>query len=644
MHAGLQAQLLSAFGQGTRAYESPLDACANTQAFVDHYNLKIDGMPFRWGLDGYAHMVEVYQDNHPKMSLMAAAQTGKSGYVIAKLGRALVEHWGSMFGYYFPDALLPGVFSEKRFAPFLKGNPDLRPFVGKKTDDGFAGADRTTARSLGPSVVYFLTIMGKTSTEGMPLKGVFFDEVRRMTYHAIQLAEERTSAQVNPMDVKVSTAKFPDSDIHLHFKRGDQRYFHSDCRCSNGVVLSRLGPDCYIDLRKASPAIIRKVEHQFSHDGVPYLGLTGEDVDEYKAFHAAFRCPKCDKIITNPRRGWWEAEVPSNYAHSYQLPQMLTPTYNAPRIQQKIDKPEEPVSVQEIWNSVFGLPFLDPDLQPVKLHHLEACVDLQLRWGANMTDKARRKYMVNCCLGMDCQGGYNVVVIKKRSDRGGKWRTVHLEIVYGDDPWKRCARLMYEYDVRFAVIDQMPHWNEALRFAKKFPGRVYLASYTGGDNDGTDMVTWGDVGKKPQQKGETRMRHKVSIHRTKGLDWSLNRWVRRLNETPHPNRLLQKLPVQGTVELERGHPVDRVMLTPGLLAGEWQPVPICRNVYWLHQMRVAFEDRYDDETKEANKQRKEEGKKKMVAVHIGLDPHFAHAELYCNVAMSRLANPKLAKE
>jgi len=606
---------------------SPIDPRANSYEFVQHYNLRLDRQPFDWVR--YSHMVPMYQDEHPFQVFMAGAQTGKTGRLLAYLARANIAHWGSLFGYYFPDERLPAAFSAQRYAPFLKGSEALRQWVGKDMRDG-KGTDRVLARSLGASTTYFLTIEGKTSTEGLPLRGCLFDEVRRMSYHSIQLAEERYSAQTDPIDIKVSTANYPDSDIHLYFLRGDQRWFHTGCGCPEGIVLSRKAEDCILKLANATPMMKRKVEHAFHRDRVPYLGLVGRAIEQYRTTPACYYCPKCGEIITRPRDGWWEPERPGNYAHSWQMPQLLSPTYPASRVIAKIDKPTEPVNIQEVHNSVFGLPYLDATRQPVTLDHLHSCVDKSLPWPANMSHRWRKRNVKNTALGMDAQAGYNCVVIKEMAPNG-KHRTIHIEVAHDGegtsvDPWKRVGKLMYEYDVRYAVIDCLPHWNEAHRFALAFRGRVFLAGYVGGDEQ-KPMVTWHDTGKKPNQKGEeTRFKWSVSIHRTKGLMWSLGRWVKRGNETPDPRTLIQTLPVQG----------GKVALTSGLRVGEMVPVPICRDVYWVHQTKVAFRDEYED-----NEQKKREGKKKIIAEHVGLDPHFAHANLYADVAVARVGRPRL---
>lgn len=606
------------------ARKSPLDVCANDLEFVRRYGLRIDGLPYDFV--AYKHLDEVFEDDHDEQIIMAGAQTGKTARLLARFLRSGIRHWGAMFGYYFPDQPLAAFFSSQRFEPFVKSAPEIKPWLGKRAE-GEIGTNQVWTRALGPTTFFFLSVKGKTSTEGLPMKGVFFDEVRRMAHGDIQRAEERTSAQSDPISIKVSTARYPNSDIHAAFLRGDQRYFHTACACPDGVVLSLTYPECIVDLSSCSPEYRRKVEHAYTHAGLPWLGISAKDIEKYG--EAIFICPRCGEIITDPRSGWWEAHEPKKWAHSYQMPQLLSPTFSASRCYAKANRPGEPLDVQEIWNSMVGLPYLDKEAQPVQPEHLEACVTDQARWAMRQSESWRRKFVKRTALGLDAQGGYNVVVIKQMAPNG-KYRTIHLEIIHGDDPWERTAKLMQFFDVSVAVIDGEPHWNEAHRFAKAFEGRVWLKVYTAGK---APVIDWKDREVAPagmrKAGDDVKLKYMVHINRTRGLQWSLNRWKRRHNEVPDPGALIQRLPRQG----------GKVILTAGLRVGHMEAVAICRDVYFVHMQCVAFRKDYGDGDEASIASRKLNNEYKMVADHVGLDPHFAHANLYADVALSRIGRP-----
>lgn len=611
----IRLEMLTSLRRGFGFDRAPIATFSSDLEFVEHYGLRV-GLS-RPDFVGYKHMIEPYEDSHTDQVLMAAAQTGKSARIMVRILRAAFEHWGALFGYYFPDFALPAKFSSDIFKPFVLSSSELAPWLGHD-GDGEKGTDQILTRTIGATKLYFLSVRGKTATEGLPLKGVFFDEVRRMSYGDIQRVEERTSAQTNPLNFKVSTAFWDNSDIHAAFLKGDQRYFHTFCACPEGVVLSLTFPDCVADLTRATPKFRREVEHAYRN--LPWLGMTPEGIQQYG--EAVFICPKCGTIITDPRDGWWEPHNPGAWVHSYQMPQMLTPSYNAARIWKKYDRPGESTDIREVWNSMLGLPYADKEQQPVQPEHLLACVTSEARWSVHMRMDWRKRNIKNTAMGIDAMGGFNCVVIKEMAPNG-KYRTIHLEVCHGDDPWRQCAVLMEEFDVRICVADCNPHWNEAHRFAKAFEGRVWLCSYADTGPVG-DMISWKDRRKAPagQQKAgdDVKFKYSVLVSRTRALQWSLKRWEQRRNEMPDPKKLMQRLPKQA----------GKVVLTAGLRSGQWEPTPISQDVYFIHLQSVVFVKRQVSEEKER------EGVVRMVAEHIRLDPHFAHADLYANVALARI--------
>lgn len=617
--------VLAALLSGLGGDEAPIDATESPWHMVDKYALRLDKRAFEWDEEtGYSHLVPLFQDTHPEVIVMASAQSGKTGWLLARALWTLMSHWGCMMGWYFPDALLPAKFSQSRFAPFVRGNPHLRNWLGRHTRDG-KGQDATHSRTFGPSRIYFETTEGRTSTESMPFQAILFDEVRRMRAHAVQLAEERTSAQRNAVNLKVSTANYPNTDIDMYFRRGDQRWFHTECDCADGVILSKLGQECILDLRGAQPSLLRKVAHAYSHAGIPLYGMRDDHVERYAGFPATYWCPTCGKVLVNPRVGWWEPHQPDRYAHSYQLCQALSPMNPAPRVLEKIDRPTENISIQEVWNSVWGLPFIDKSRQPVDLDTLLSCVNDGLSWARSLGLRERRKAYPMCYLGADVQRGYLAVVIKAIDD-AGKWCTVHVEVAepVNGSKWQRLAQLMEAYSVDVAVIDAQPDWDEALAFAKTFPRRVWLAEFQ--MHADHPMVLWQDKSRNRKEAGQARFKYIVKIGKVKAYKWSLGRFEKRWNTIPSPKTLVQILPYHA----------NEVVLTPDLRLGRRAPSAICQDVYFKHLCSIVIEDKL-----EGDDDAKRENRRKEVVVEVGSGAHFADANLYADVACSRRSAPRL---
>ena len=625
--------MLQAFQRGLSLGRAPIEPLANGYDFIMRYKPKAKGgHPIQF--DDWEHLVELYQDNSRFIVLMAGAQTGKTEWLFTHILRRMLLEYGSMFGYYVPTDGLANSISDDRYGPFLRSMTEVAPLLGMATSDG-RGVDATRKKSIGASIVHFMTSNGVSSTESMPLKGIYLDEVRRMEEGDIERIQQRYSAQVNPVDVKVSTAGYPGRTIHSYFLQGSQKYFHTETDHPDGYVLSKNFPDCILDLRNASAATRRKVEEAFKEAKRPLCNMTEEDRKQYPL--ACYHDHRTGFIITNPRNGWWEAENPNAFIASYQMPQMLSPMWPAGRVLGVFENAKDK---QEFYNSCLGLPHVDDDKRPVKDAHLLACVNPALTWPARESQHWRRKNLRNTCMGVDVQDGYLIAVIKGKTPNG-KGRLLHLEVVYqgtpgrvGDDPWERLAELMIEYDVRIAVVDRAPQTNEALRFARRFPGRVWLAVYTGG---ASALSAWGDVrkkqGKKQGRQADSARRFNVRINRTVGLQWSLGRWSGRMNEMPPPDKLFQTLPTKSD-----GMPA----LTARLSTGEWREVAVSRDLFWWHQKCIIFEDVYapGDMVKHGGRKvtAASLGKSEIKAVHVECDPHFAHSNLYCDVALDRMIN------
>lgn len=622
----IAAAMLSRIGSSG----SPIDPCANAYQFVTKYGLRVEGnlLGGPQGLDGdYKHLRTIYEDTAHFLVLIAGAQTGKTAALFAHLARICYGvAFGRAVGFYFPDKHLPIAFSNNRFKPFIRSNPILGDTLGAQRSDGSKGQDATLTLTLAETVLYFMTIGGKTATEGLPLKATLFDEVRRMNPGDIGRAQERYSAQRDPVDIKASTARFPDSDIHHYFMQGDQRYFHTACACSDGVVLSQTFPNCIADMRRATPLLRDKVAHAFAHAGLPYLGMT--DSERLQYVEAAYICPVCGEILVDPREGWWEPHAGERFIHSYQMPQILSPTFPAGRFQHKFETNEDH---QEFMNSGLGLPYLDREKMPIQGEHIDACVNPDLVWGEHLPSN-KRELFTNTALGADVQAGYGIVVIKTRA-KNGKERVLHLEVARPLDDehtwWHRLAQLMQRYDVRMGVIDEAPEYSQSLNFAQAFRGRVFLANF-GLTESAPRFVQWDDevLDNDRKQKGDSASRYRVSLDRTRSLHWSLHRWKNRAVEVPRLTALVQTLPLD-----PKGQPVFSAHLRNGI-DGPAQVGMILRD----HLTRWVFYDQIEADAKLRDKKGRI-GVTKRVAEFVGMQsPDFAMANLYCSVALDRIGS------
>jgi hypothetical protein len=480
-------------------------------------------------------------------------------------------------GLYFPTADGVTKLSKDRLTPLLESNQELLEAV--KDDADTLGLKQITNVQGKTSSLYMLYLGGQASKDSVPLDVVGFDEVRLVKSSDIDQALERVSHSNYKIRMFMSTAGYPNLDIHKRFLVGTQHTWHIKCNCLDGFVPSDCFPDCIVD--------------------------TGKEV--------YIRCPKCKMRIHDVQNGNYVAHNPGADSHSYHVSQLISKYISPKEIWSNF---RQTTNIKEFYNAKLGRPFVDEENMPITDDVLENCIDPTLRWAyAPGGDKTLKK---NCAMGVDQMSGNNYVVIAKRGPNGVK-QIVHLEVIESGNPrywengkpvtpFKRIYELMKEFDVGMCVIDAMPNANEAQDLARAFPGRVYLAWYGDG---GVDMVRWHDRLKMREQirKGskEIKLKWQVTAHRYMSIDYALKVFVDRAVVMPHPDALVQ--------------------IVRSAESGRYEAETLCRSRFWLHLKSVVRQKTIMDE---------ETGKFKMEWVYLGRDPHFTHAWNYCNIAIERL--------
>lgn len=555
------------------------DLPPNLRGFVEKFPVKIEGKPI--DLTEHRYLAPIYeamrfdQNESHDLVLMTGAQVGKTIRMISGLQYAASWFWGESFGYFLPDQNMSDIFSSQRWIPIMRSHPlfaSLAGLIGRNSKE-----DRKRVRKLGESTIYFWYMGGKTSTEALPMRGVFFDEVRRMVYGDIQRAMERMSHCSYPVVEKISTAGYPDSDIHYYFKQTNQQFFHTTCKCPDGVVLAERWPEC--------------------------VGVRGKNEFFY-------RCPECSTEITQPQEGRFIARNPESKAIGFHVPQILSPVMTCGRLFKKY---EDAADRQEFFNSGLGLPWVDPTAIMVTLEVAMACVEEGLMWAATG---------VNCFMGVDQRGGENHVVIGDIEPETKKLRLRHLEIIQGEGKsvFGQLYHLMERYDVDVCVIDALPSYNEAVTFAKKFKKRVFLAYYS----ENAHMARWSDRDQELQAlrkaKPDAKFEYHVMLDRYKSLEWTMTKWVERRVICPEPKALVQSVKVHG------------VMRQSHICIGD----PDTHEQGLFYHLRSAAKRRIEIFTADTERrERIETGQFRMIFENIGIDPHFLHAMNYCSIAASR---------
>jgi hypothetical protein len=501
-----------------------------------------------------------------QVTIMKCAQVG---FTVMEMLYAIflaLKFTSVRLGFFVPDMTLARTKSIHRFVPVAQSIPEARARFG---------ASSFNLRRIGDSVIHFLWTSGKTSTESNPMDVISFDEVQEMLIPDMEKAKERLSASAIKLTLMGSTANWPDADIHYWYQRGTRHRFHTRCpTCGREEPLDEYFPDC-IDFDETYPDRI--------------TGIPGD----YR-----YRCRE-GHWIDDPQAGEWRAENPEAELRrdfSYHFHQMLSPTISPREIMEAYLHADDQ---KNFFNRKLGKPYQDPSQIPVTLEHLNQCAAAGMALGLGWKTHAS-----STCMGIDQMGAYNVVVIKERLPDGHQ-AVIHIEEIYADDPFQRCDELMEAFGVQVCVVETNPNYNDAHRFADRWPRRVFLGHY-GAAVDG--VVNWEDTPKLSasarRTTEEARARYRVTLDQYKCMSLSLARFVDGTCLFPDPQALTQEVRDKG---------VRRT-------------VAVLKDRMFLHLQKVAL---VTERIHEA------ERRYRRKVVKVGIDPHFAFANMLCDVAWSR---------
>lgn len=519
--------------------------------------------------NNHRYLLPIYMDDSTEIVWQKAAQMGATVYMLLRILWWLYTHQGRKAGLYMPNRELIDNTSKDRLHPLIQSVPPIHEI----TNEG----DKLGLKQIGTSSFYLYHLGGVSSKDSVPLDYISFDEIRLCSDKDIDQALERISHSPFKYKVFMSTAGLPDSDVNMRFQEGSQHIWLAKCHCSDGVDLARTFPECVVadDPRRSEP----------------YL-----------------RCPKCKWEIKDPQNGRYVAHNPGADYHSYHVSQLTSKFITLKEIWRFWKRT---TNISEFYNAKLGLPYVDEESRGVTMAQLEAAVDPHLEWARP------NKRENHTSMGVDQGGGYLMAVIADTKD--SKKRLRHVEIIeqhnpdYKDangklqSPFVRLGQLMDEYGVRVCVIDAMPNVNDALQFAQRYPGRVFLAYY---QKDAKELVQWGDRKKYKETVRKAgpllKFKYLCVLSRFSSLDFSLGEWAAGNVVCPDPERLRQMAFDEKTSQLIPEAPARRL---------------------FNHLVRLI---------KRFHETNDETGDGRWEWVYTGGDPHLTHAWNYCNVGLERL--------
>lgn len=549
----------------------------------------VDGKPFK--LDNRPAMAWIY-DQVPTTAdeayryILVIMKCAQVGFTVMEILAAIylgIKFGPATVGMFLPDMNLAGIKSTERFMPIVRSIPSVHKLMTQDAADGSgtkSGEGNVTKRRLDKALYVFSWTSGRATTESIPMDVLNFDEVQEMTLDQIEKTYERLSASEYRFMLMGSTANWPEADIHHWYLLGDQHQFHTECpTCKARKPLDEYFPDC--------------IKYDKDLDRLRYVCQAGHWIEDPQIGEWIPKYPeRCGPVEYGIEKKYRKQRI-----RSIHFPQFLSPTISPDEI---LTAYRSATDMKNFYNRKLGKPFLDPSLIPVTLEHLAACVAAGKLANPPVVWKTRAR---DTYMGIDQMGNFNVHTIKERLPNG-RQAIIHLEETYSDDPFERSAELMQQFGVAVCVVEINPNYNDAKKFANRFPGRVFICDSFGTVKEG--MILWGDAPKLDtsdrRTDEESRDRYTLRMDQYKCMQVSMARFVNAECLIPDPQGLVQEV-------------IDK---------GVKQQAAVAPRAFH-HFTKTALVSEKDEETNQYKRSVKK----------VGIDPHFSYSNMLCDVAWAR---------
>lgn len=383
-------------------------------------------------------------------------KSAQAGFTEVGINRALwtIDTKRQNVLYVLPTKGNASDFSKSRFDNAIDLSPYLKNLF---TDTNTVGLKRSNQSSL-----YIRGARSEADLKSIPASVLILDEFDEMSPRAVQLAIMRLSGQLEKTVFYISTPTIPGFGVSKEVQSSTQEVFTFKCPgCSRHINLT---PD--------------------------NLVVVGDGLNDPRIDESYIKCIECDKKL--PQEGKFEylqsgVWVPTHTngdpdRRGFQINQLYSSTVTPKEIAQSVFESHfSEAAAQELNNSRYGLPFLGASSR-LTMEQIDACVQ-DYRKNTLHPEGGSPRLIV---MGVD-QGrqGYTAVC-EVTFDEGWEMdpltfmRLKVLELRPFDqhnEELRPPANMMSEWQVRACVCDADPEIGQARKFARSFPGHVWLSRY-----------------------------------------------------------------------------------------------------------------------------------------------------------------------
>lgn len=462
-------------------------ALTTVSAWSEMYRVMGKPFPGPWRFTHHPWAKAMCDSKHQLTIGQKAAQMAYSEVALNRAFKAM-DIDGESVLYVLPNSKPDAsVFSSSRFDVALELSPHLRDF--------FNSVRNVDHKRAGSASLYIRGSRSRSQLKSIPCAGIVFDEVDEMVQRNIILALERASGQ-HEEDIwfyMVSTPTVEGVGINGFFEDSTQDHFFFRC------------PHCS-----------RMIDLPFGTEDIGgVLRVTAESLTDPRIMDSYIVCPRCDHVLDHRDKvnfmqdNEWVSKHPDRMSRGFYINQLYSMVLHPKRLAESyLRSLANSNDEQEYYNSKGGLPHIVKGAR-ITDTDIAACM------GAYPTQANARNCLTT--LGIDVgkwlhfevdQWNLNPaatstndvnLIANPRVLRSGKVRHFH-----------ELDALMYDYNIKQAIIDVEPETRKAKEFCDRFRGIAKMCRYARG-------VT-----------GKQILNHPTYVHvdRTAWLDLSLGRFSR----------------------------------------------------------------------------------------------------------------------
>lgn len=357
--------------------------------------------------------------------------------------------------YVLPTSRNASDFSKSRFNTALKLSPYLNHL--------FTDVNSIELKQAGSNTLYIRGSRGDANLKSIPVSVLLLDELDEMSQRAINLALTRLDGQLSKSVWGISTPTVPNFGIHKLFKDSTQENFVFKCPCC-GRHTRLIWPDC--------------------------VEIIGEGVHDQRCHESFLKCKECGgKLEQQAKPDWlgkatWEVGNQNGNPdiRGFAISQLYSFTVSPGELVMAHFKGfgDEAANV-EFHNSKLGHPYIG-DGAKITEDDIEACLK-----GHSKEDPRPIGGQRVITMGVDVGKWCHIEVTEWFFDRYGNdlnvaaTAKVLYETKFSEEDFDQYLdEMMRNWQIQACIIDADPQTMECRRFARRFPGYVWLCRFRRG--------------------------------------------------------------------------------------------------------------------------------------------------------------------